>query len=154
MSLAYFSAVLRSEIDGVWSVLGDFHGIATWVHRIRSAEPEGGTGRGPIGSVRRITLEPDGRQVRERLVHYDGPGRRYAYEFDGRQPFPVRAYRGTVHLLPVTLSGTTFVEWYGDFDCDAAVADRLATTFTGLYAEFLDDLRAHLAGMVFAAGTA
>jgi polyketide cyclase/dehydrase/lipid transport protein len=154
VSIAYVSAIIEADIDTVWSVLHDFHGIDGWVRRIRSAEPEDGAGPAAVGSTRRLTMQPDGRVVRERLVHYDAPGHRYSYEFVGDQPFPVRAYRGTVHLLPVTLSGTTFVEWYGDFDCDAAVADRLATTFTGLYAEFLDDLRAHLAGMVFAAGTA
>jgi hypothetical protein len=154
VSIAYVSATIEADIDTVWSVLHDFHGIAGWVGRIRSAEPEDGSGPAAVGSTRRLTMQPDGRVVRERLVHYDAPGHRYSYEFAGEQPFPVRAYRGTVHLLPVTLSGTTFVEWYGEFDCDAAVADRLTTAFTGIYAGFLDDLRAHLAGGMALAGGA
>lgn len=91
-------------------------------------------------------MEPDGRVMRERLVHYDAPGHRYSYEFAGDQPFPVRAYRGTVHLLPITQSGTTFAEWYGEFDCDSHTVDHLTGVFTRIYAEFLDDLRKHLAG--------
>jgi hypothetical protein len=154
VSIAYVSAIIEADIDTVWSVLHDFHGIDGWVHRIRSAEPEDGAGPAAVGSTRRLTMQPDGRVVRERLVHYDAPGHRYSYEFAGEQPFPVRAYRGTVHLLPVTLSGTTFVEWYGEFDCDAAVADRLTTAFTRIYAGFLDDLRAHLAGGMALAGGA
>jgi hypothetical protein len=31
------------------------------------------------------------------------------------------------------------------FDCDADVLGRLTPAFTGIYAGFLDDLRAHLA---------
>ena len=145
MSIAYVSATIDAGIDAVWSVLHDFHGIDEWVGRIRSAEPEDGAGPAAVGSTRRLTMEPDGRVVRERLVHYDGPGHRYSYEFAGDQPFPVRAYRGNVRLLPITASGTTFIEWYGEFDCDADVVGRLTAAFTGIYAEFIDDLRKHLA---------
>jgi hypothetical protein len=142
---AYVSATIDAGIDAVWSVLGDFHAIDVWVGRIRSAEPEDGAGLAAAGATRRLTMEPDGRVVRERLVHYDAPGHAYSYEFAGQQPFPVRAYRGNVRLLPITSSGTTFIEWYGEFDCDADVADRLTTAFTGIYAGFIDDLRNHLA---------
>jgi hypothetical protein len=145
VSIAYVSATIDAGIDAVWSVLRDFHGIGSWVGRIRSAEPGDGDGPAAVGSTRRLTMEPDGRVVRERLVRYDAAGHCYSYEFAGDQPFPVRAYRGTVRLLPVTLSGGTFIEWYGEFDCDAGVADRLTTAFTGIYAEFIDDLRKHLA---------
>ena len=144
MSIAYFSTVIDAGVDDVWSVLRDFHGIDRWVGRIRSAEPENGAGPGAVGSVRRLTMEPDGRVVRERLVHYDASGRRYSYEFAGDQPYPVRAYRGTIHLLPVTDSGSTFAEWFGEFDCDAALADELTGQFTRIYAAFLDELRSYL----------
>jgi Polyketide cyclase / dehydrase and lipid transport len=146
VSIAYVSATIDAGIDAVWSVLRDFHGIDRWVGRIRSAEPEDGTGPAAVGSVRRLTMEPDARVVREQLVRYDAPGHRYSYEFAGHQPFPVRAYRGTVRLLPVTQSGGTFIEWYGEFDCDAGAAGPLTAAFTGMYAEFIGDLRKHLAG--------
>lgn len=150
MTIAYFSTIIDASVEDVWSVLHDFHGIDRWVARIRSAEPENGAGPGAVGpatvgSVRRLTMEPDGRVVRERLVHYDAPGHSYSYEFAGDQPYPVRVYRGTIHLLPVTDSGTTFAEWYGEFDCDAARADELTGQFTRIYAAFLDELRQHVA---------
>jgi hypothetical protein len=115
-------------------------------HPDGGAGPAGAAGPAPVGSVRRLTMEPDGRVVRERLVAYDAPGHRYSYEFAGDQPFPVRAYRGTIRLLPITQSGGTFIEWYGEFDCDADVLSRLTAAFTGIYAGFIDDLRKHLAG--------
>jgi hypothetical protein len=51
----------------------------------------------------------------------------------------------TVHLLPITQSGTTFAEWCGEFDCDARAVDRITGEFTRIYTEFLDDLRGYLA---------
>lgn len=147
MSIAYVSTTIDAGIDSVWSVLRDFPRIDRWIGRIRSAVLEDGAGPASVGSVRRVTLEPDGHVVRERLVHYDAPRRRYSYEFAGDQPYPVRAYRGTVHLLPVTQSGTTFAEWHGEFDCDAAIADELTSQFARIYAEFLGDLARYLAGV-------
>lgn len=151
MTVTYVSTTLPHDVDLVWSVLRDFHGIDRWVPRIRSAEPEDadGAGIGPaaVGSIRRLTLDPDGRVVRERLVRYDAAEHCYSYEFVGEQPFPVRALVGTVHLLPVTLSGATFVEWFSEFDADAAQVERLTPVFQKIYAGFLDDLGAYLAGL-------
>ena len=144
MSLAYVSTPLDHDVDTVWAVVGDFHGLPAWVGRIRSGEAEDGSGRGPVGSVRRLTLEPEGRTVRERLVRYDEAGRSYSYEFADAIPFPVSVYRGSVRVRPITDSGATFIEWYGEFDCDAAVLDGTAASFTAIYTEFLDDLRTHL----------
>jgi hypothetical protein len=146
MSLAYVSAVIDADVDTVWSVIGDFHGLPAWMGRIRSNEPEHGGGAGDVGSVRRLTLNPDGQTARERLVRYDSPGRSYSYEFADEIPFPVRRYRGTLRLLPITEAGTTFIEWYGEFDCELAVLDEISTTFRAIYTEFIDDLRRHLKG--------
>jgi hypothetical protein len=144
MSLACVSTTLDHDVDAVWAVVGDFHGLPAWIGRIRSGEAEGGSGRGPVGSVRRLTLEPEGRVARERLVRYDEPGRSYSYEFADAIPFPVGAYRGNVRVLPITDSGATFIEWYGEFDCDAAILEEITAIFKAIYTEFLEDLRAHL----------
>lgn len=146
MSLAYVSAIIDADVDSVWSVLGDFHGIPTWMSRIRSNDPENGSGRAAVGSVRRLTLEPDAHTARERLVAYDEPNRSQSYEFADEIPFPVRAYRGTVHVLPITETGATFLEWYGEFDCEQAVLDEVTAVFCAIYTEFIGDLRTHLRG--------
>ena len=144
MSLAYVSSIIDADVDAVWSVLGDFHGLPAWIGRIRSSEPENGSGPGTVGSVRRLTLEPDGHSARERLVGYDAPGRRYSYEFADEIPFPVSTYRGTVHALPITDAGMTFLEWYGEFDCEQAVLDEVSSVFRAIYTEFIGDLKRHL----------
>jgi hypothetical protein len=145
VTLAYVSTTLDADIATTWSVLADFHGLAGWVDRIRESVAEGGDGPGAVGSVRRLTLDPDGREVRERLVRYDAADHRYSYEFAGENPFPVEFYRGTVHLLPVTDRDATFLEWYGEYDTEPALVDKLRRAFTGLYAGFVEDLRRHLA---------
>lgn len=148
MSLAYVSTTIDADLDTTWSVIADFPGIAAWVGRIRESVAEDGAGPAAVGSVRRLTMEPDGRQVRERLVHYDAPGHRYSYEFVGENPFPVQFYRGTVHLLPVTDRDATFLEWFGEFDTEPALVAKLTAAFTALYGGFIDDLRSHLTAAV------
>jgi hypothetical protein len=62
-------------------------------------------------------------------------------------------YAGSAQPDPRTASarsaryaGTTFAERYGEFDCDAHAVDRLTGEFTRICAEFLGDLRVHIAG--------
>ena len=129
-------------------MLGSFHGLSTWIDRIVADSPEGGSGRGPVGSIRRLELR-DGRVVGELLVAHDEPGRSYSYEFEpGEFPFPVRRYRATVHALPLTTDGTTFVEWYGVYDCDGDLEQQLGETFIGRYREFCADLTRHMSSEV------
>lgn len=145
MSRAYTSWLLDHDLETVWAVVGDFHGISTFVERIASTEAEGGDGPGAVGSVRVVTLLPDNRTVRERLVSYDATTHTYAYEFDGVIPFPIQSYRGTVSLRPLTDGDRTVVEWYGDFDCAPELVEKMGDAFRSLYTEFVADLRAHLA---------
>lgn len=145
MSRAYTSWLLDHDLETVWAVVRDFHGISTWVERIKSTEAEGGDGPGAVGSIRVVTLKPDGRQVRERLVAYDEADHRYSYEFVGESPYPVQSFLATLRLVPLTDGDRTVVEWYADFDCDPARVERLTGAFRSLYEGFVADLRSHLA---------
>ena len=49
-----------------------------------------------------------------------------------------------MRVRPITDSNATFLEWYGEFDCEPGVVDQLTTTFQAIYTEFIDDLRTHL----------
>ncbi len=143
MSTAYFSDVIPAPVDAVWGVLGRFDRIPDFVHKIAAGQIEGTDGP-VVGSVRLLTLQ-DGRQVRERLVSMDAIDRSYRYDFPpGANPFPVRSYLATIRVRPVTTQGATFVEWYGDFDCDSDVLEAMHTTFVGRYEEFIGNLYEHL----------
>ncbi|GAA4753082.1 hypothetical protein GCM10023350_42980 [Nocardioides endophyticus] len=143
MSRAYFSTVVAAPVDAVWDVLGRFERIADFVGKLDHGELEGG-GEPVIGSVRRLSIATGG-VARERLVSMDALDRSYRYEFPAESiPFPVRAYLATIRVRPVTSADATFVEWYGDYDCDADVDREMREAFVGRYAAFTADLARHL----------
>jgi hypothetical protein len=47
-------------------------------------------------------------------------------------------------VLPITDTDTTFLEWYGEFDCEEAVLDEVTAAFGAIYSEFIADLRTYL----------
>jgi hypothetical protein len=136
---ALVSTVVDAPVDDVWACFGDFNGWPRFLPRLVSSELEGGTGAGPVGAVRVVTLG-DGSSIRERLVDYDATERTLAYEFDGPHPFPVRTYRGRVRLWPVTITDQTFVAWTGTFDADAVDEPRATEMFVRTYSAFLRSL--------------
>jgi hypothetical protein len=145
MTRAYFSARLPADIDQVWAVVGDFHGVAKWMSALDTCVAVGGLAAGELGAIREVTTR-DGLTVQERLVAYDGAGHSYSYEFVGTIPYPVSSYRGSAHLLPIVEDGTTFIEWFGDFEAEPDVREDVRGQFEALYALFIGDLRSHLAG--------
>jgi hypothetical protein len=143
LARAVVSTVLDAPVEVVWRLLGHFNGWPEFLPRIVTSDLEGGAGRAPVGAVRRLIL-PDGRTACERLVQYDSVARSLTYEFDGPHPFPVRTYTGSVRVRPVTVTGTTFVEWSGEFDADESDEPVARQIFEGIYVAFLADLEDHL----------
>ncbi|SFS32735.1 SRPBCC family protein [Saccharopolyspora flava] len=142
---SFASAVVEAPVEKVWEAVRDFNGLPVWHPAIASSEIEDGRDAASVGCVRHLVLG-DGGEVRERLVALDDVARSYTYEF-AASPFPVRSYRSTIHVLPVTSTGHSFVEWYADFDSDADVEAEMDKTFArGVYATGLKGLAAHLAG--------
>lgn len=140
MARAYTSTVIAAPIDKVWDLLSDFGAWHRWCSRIRNSTLEGGMGSTAVGAVRLVDLESGGR-ARERLVAYDAALKVLSYDFPGEIPFPVRSYLGTVKIYPVKTDGTTFVEWFGDYDADAGVDAQMRQTFIDIYNGFFEDLK-------------
>ncbi len=140
MPEAFASAIIPADADAVWAVVRDFNGIPRWHPAIESSELE--TPGDSVGAIRHLTLG-DGGEVREVLVALDDTRRSLTYEFL-TSPFPVRLYRSTMRVVPVTTTGETFVEWGVVFDCDAADADRLVDFFgEAVFGGGLSGLGAH-----------
>jgi NADPH:quinone reductase len=142
---AYFSARLSADLDRVWAVVGDFHGVAKWVWAVDTCVARGGRASHEVGAIREYTMR-DGLTQRERLVAYDAAGHSYTYEFVGTIPFGMSCYQGTVHMSPIVEDGSTFVEWIGDFDAESDIRDTVKSRFERLFAAVTGDLRYHLAG--------
>jgi polyketide cyclase/dehydrase/lipid transport protein len=141
MPRPYASGVVPASADAVWSHIRDFNGLPDWHPAIVASELTSGSG-GEVGAVRRLTLG-DGGVVVERLLVLDDPDRSFTYEFV-ENPFGARRYVAAVRVAPVTASGEAFVEWWAEFDSDAADEQRLTDFFAdGVYATGIGALREH-----------
>ncbi|GAA4906411.1 polyketide cyclase/dehydrase/lipid transport protein [Actinomycetospora succinea] len=137
------SAVIPADADTVWRVIRDFDGLPDWHPAIAASELEGGEHTDRVGAVRRLTLG-DGGVVRESLVTLDDRERLLTYAIL-ESPFPVRDYRSTIRVLPVTTTGESFVSWSVLFDCDLDDAERLSALFgRDVFGSGLEGLASHL----------
>ncbi|HEY2223615.1 SRPBCC family protein [Actinomycetospora sp.] len=145
MPEAFASAIIPADAAAVWAVVRDFDGLPRWHPAIASSELE--TPGDSVGAVRRLTLG-DGGQVRELLASLDDTARSLTYEIL-TSPFPVRLYRSTMRVVPVTTTGESFVEWGVVFDCDSGDAEQLTELFgQGVFAGGLTGLGAHFSPSV------
>jgi hypothetical protein len=143
MPRPYTSVVISAPIDKVWSTVRDFGALSAWHPVIASSSLDSGAD-GEVGAVRRLTTG-DGGVIVERLLTIDDDGHTLTYTIL-ESPFAVRRYVSTMHLSPVTESGDTFVEWFAEFDAEAADEADLMTLFgDGVFGAGLTALRTHVA---------
>lgn len=126
MPRAYASGVVPASADAVWSHIRDFNSLPDWHPAITASELTSGAGA-EVGAVRRLTLG-DGGIVVERLLVLDDPDRSVTYEFV-ENPFGARRYTATLRVAPVTATGEAFIEWWAEFDAEAADEKRLTDFF-------------------------
>lgn len=142
MPTPYSSTTVPASADEVWALVRDFNGLPSWHPAISESSLESGADAASVGAVRKLTLG-DGGVVRERLVNLDDTDRRYTYEIL-ESPFPIRSYRSTIRVAPVTAAGEAFVEWWCQYDAEGANEAELNSTFAdGVYATGLAALREH-----------
>jgi hypothetical protein len=145
MPRPYASGVVPADADDVWRVIRNFDGLPAWHPAIAGSEIEPGPAAGEVGAVRSLAMAGGGGTVREQLVSLDDTDRSYTYDMlDG--PFPIRSYRSTVRVAPITATGESFVEWWAVYDAEAGDEAELNKTFgEGVYAAGIAALPAHLA---------
>jgi len=118
---------IAASADQVWTVVGDFGGIATWMPGIETCRVEGDD---------RI-IEMMGMTITERLVAKDDAGRTLTYAIaDGA---PVESHEAVITVTPT--GETAHVTWVVD-----AKPDEMADVMTGLYQQSLEALKAHVEG--------
>jgi hypothetical protein len=144
MPRPYASAVISASADEVWAVVRPFNGLPAWHPGIESSSLNSGA-EGQIGAVRRLVLG-DGGVVVEDLLALDDPGRSYTYSIL-ESPFAVRRYVSTIRVAPITDTGHAFVEWWTEFDAEAADESALSELFgSGVFAGGLKGLKQHFGG--------
>ncbi|MGH3321098.1 MAG: SRPBCC family protein [Streptosporangiaceae bacterium] len=140
MPKSYASAVIGSSPERVWELVRDFNGLGGWLPAVERSEIENDRQPDQVGAIRHLTLG-DGGVVRERLLVLDDAERSYTYEIL-ESPFAVRRYFSTIRVAPVTDSGRTFVEWWGEYDCESKDDEELDKTFArGVYGSGLSALK-------------
>lgn len=141
MPKPYASTVVNAPADTVWSYLRDYSNLDEWLPAIDSCEIQGGARRDEVGAIRRLTAQNGEAVFEERLVAFDDQGRSYSYQFV-ESPLPVRDYRSTIRVAPVTDSGQAFVEWWGEFTADDQDAGPMTEFFAkDVYGAGLTSLR-------------
>jgi polyketide cyclase/dehydrase/lipid transport protein len=128
MPRPYASGIVPASADAVWQVVRQFNGLADWHPIISESKIESGSAQ-EVGAVRRLTLA-DGSQVAEKLLILDDDDRSYTYAFTDPGAMPVRSYRSTVRIAPITTTGQAFVEWWAWFDSEAGVEEQMSQTFS------------------------
>lgn len=126
MPKPYASGVVAASIEAVWELVRPFDGLPQWHPTIAQSSLSQGA-EGQVGAVRRLELA-DGAVVVERLVTLDDAATTFTYEFV-ENPFDVRRYVSTLRLAPVTDTGHTFVQWWGEYDADASVEAEMTPVF-------------------------
>jgi hypothetical protein len=146
MAYAYASTVIETPAEKVWSVVRDFNGLGTWNAKfIPTCEIEEGKVGDQVGAVRSFTLA-NGAHLREQLLAHSDRDRFYTYNFL-KHPFEgVENYVSTIHVLPVTDTGQTFVEWSVTFDCEPDKLDHWQDFYANqVFKPGLEALKSYLA---------
>lgn len=105
------SRLIPADAEAVWRVVRDFDGLPTWHPAIARSALRDDARSDQVGAIRVLGLAgDDGGEVIEVLVGLDDRARALTYEIV-ESPFPVRLYRSTIRVVPVTTSGESFVEW-------------------------------------------
>jgi hypothetical protein len=128
MPKPYASGVVPASADDVWQIVRQFNGLADWHPIISESKIESGSAQ-EVGAIRRLTLA-DGSQVAERLLMLNDDDRSYTYAFTDPGAMPVRSYKSTVRVAPITATGQAFVEWWAWFDSEAAVERDMSKTYS------------------------
>jgi hypothetical protein len=121
MAKSYYSIVLDHPADDVWAVIRPFDHYA-WAGVEGETVIEDDKAGDQVGAVRRVTTSAG--VLRQVLLAHSDLGRSYSYAFVGAPSIPVQDYVATLRVLPVTVDGRSFVEWWATFDCAPAERDR------------------------------
>jgi hypothetical protein len=136
MPSTYQSIHINAPIDTVWEIVSHFHDMSWTPNVISSCEAVGDThGREP--GAKRILNEA----FHETLHEVDLGSHTVRYSIDDG-PSPVSAndvtnYYGEIHLVPVTASNSTVVEWKSSWESDSEDAVEFCST---IYSALLGEL--------------
>ena len=139
MAKAYYSTVFEQPAGEVWKIIRDFNNYAVWVHGEGTSEIEDGRSGDSVGAVRSVLYRE--RRIRQRLLAQSDIECFQTYEFAGPATLPMTDFKATLRVTPVIDGNRAFVEWWANFDCEAAARAELTQTLAGWFEIWLESLR-------------
>ncbi|WP_369184334.1 SRPBCC family protein [Streptomyces sp. Y1] len=136
------STVVQAPAEEVWALIGEFHDLGGWHPDLPASRLGNDLAGNAIGTVRVFDL--DGVELHENLLAYDAERRRYTYGLP-EGTFELTRYRATLHVLPVTLLGASYVEWAATFDVEAEHREASTALVEGVFTAGLTALRERFA---------
>ncbi|BDA84103.1 MxaD family protein [Aureimonas sp. SA4125] len=121
------SGMAEAAPDKVWTIIGDFCGIADWHFAVERCvlSDEGGVRTPTLTLVGGATLV-------EAEVERDDAARTYSYKIvEG--PLPVSNYLSTLSVRPATGAGSSEIAWTGSFDAKGVSVDEASGIIAGIY---------------------
>jgi Polyketide cyclase / dehydrase and lipid transport len=135
----FYSSIIPSSIDRVWSTIRDFNEFPSWHPEFCDCSIEGSRPSDAVGCVRSLYLKSGG-HFRERLLTLSD--REYMFTYTILEsPLPITDYVSTVQLRPVTDTDQTYAQWTSEFNCAPDVEPELMKTVLSVYQGGFDSLR-------------
>jgi hypothetical protein len=125
MPIATITHVFPLAAADIWAVIGDFGDTGKWSGRPPEACVAEGTG---VDALRTLTVQ-DGRVIVDRL---EAQGEYYYSYSIVTSPLPVKSYRATMSVAPLTEQSCTFT-WSGMIEPDGIGDADAVAFFEGVY---------------------
>lgn len=133
------SSVITAPVSSVWGVIRDFGALGRWLPGVKSCVIESDDPGDRVGAIRRVEMGGVG-VIREQLLALSDVD--YAVTFSIiESTLPIRNYRSTIALLPITDGDRTFIQWRGQFEASAEHAASMEARMpTHIYQPAFDRL--------------
>lgn len=132
------SIVINAPIEKVWEKIKDFHDFSWAPNVVTKCEAIGNKSGTEVGAKRILNDV-----FHETLVGFNEEEHRFQYSIDdGPSPVSkdnVKNYIADVHLIPITNSNTTFIEWASSWE-SASNSEETTSFCNPIYAAILNDL--------------
>ena len=137
MGKTYQTTIINAPIDKVWDKIRNFHDLS-WAPNVVTSCVSVGDKKGDQIGAKRILNDV----FHETLVEFSELNHSFQYSIDDGPPpvskDDVKAYYGSVRLLPVTDSDTCFIEWSSRWESKGNEAEEFCHT---IYMALLADLQ-------------
>lgn len=125
MAVATVTQIFPIPAQALWELIGDFGDTGKWSGRPPEACVRNGSG---IGALRTLTLADD-RVIVDRL---EAQGEYYYSYSIVTSPLPVRAYRATMSVAPLTGDSCVFT-WSGKIEPEGLTDEQAIVFFEDIY---------------------